>query len=266
MLIVVENIWVKQVLLYLKPKDMFNQLSKYDGLNSYDLLKSIAVITMIIDHIGLYFFPDIELFRVVGRMSYLLFAFCAGYNQKYSFDKSLFGFAILISVGNFIIDEADIISIFQGSILISLVIIRLFMRYAFIISKKDRNLLGWFVILWFLSAPTHLLFSYGSAGIAIAICGYLCATEKNRLVYLSFLISSFFLYFILESISFMFSWFFMTILFIEILMLILLLKDFFIYKVTYSKVPSVILLFCSRYALAIYFFHYEFLKIISLYI
>lgn len=44
------------------------------GLNSFHL-KLIAVITMIIDHIGLFFFPEHILFRIIGRLSFPIFAF-----------------------------------------------------------------------------------------------------------------------------------------------------------------------------------------------
>ncbi len=37
-------------------------------LTSYDLLKTLAVILMIIDHVGHHFFPDEMWFRVVGRL------------------------------------------------------------------------------------------------------------------------------------------------------------------------------------------------------
>jgi hypothetical protein len=37
-------------------------------------LKILAIITMVIDHVGLFFFPDIIWFRVVGRLSFPLFA------------------------------------------------------------------------------------------------------------------------------------------------------------------------------------------------
>ncbi len=37
-------------------------------------IKCIAIITMIIDHIGLFFFPHILLFRIIGRLAFPLFA------------------------------------------------------------------------------------------------------------------------------------------------------------------------------------------------
>ncbi|MCO7354049.1 TraX family protein [Riemerella anatipestifer] len=38
-------------------------------------LKMIAIITMIIDHFGLIFFPQEEIYRIIGRIAFMLFAF-----------------------------------------------------------------------------------------------------------------------------------------------------------------------------------------------
>lgn len=38
-------------------------------------LKLLAIITMIIDHVGLFFFPELYWMRIVGRISFPLFAF-----------------------------------------------------------------------------------------------------------------------------------------------------------------------------------------------
>lgn len=44
------------------------------GLTAYQL-KWIAIITMVIDHIGMVFFPDVILLRIIGRMSFVIFSF-----------------------------------------------------------------------------------------------------------------------------------------------------------------------------------------------
>lgn len=38
-------------------------------------LKMIALLTMMIDHFGIVFFPQMEIFRIIGRVSFILFAF-----------------------------------------------------------------------------------------------------------------------------------------------------------------------------------------------
>ena len=39
------------------------------------MLKLIAMLTMLVDHIGLLFFPEIMAFRIVGRIAMPLFAY-----------------------------------------------------------------------------------------------------------------------------------------------------------------------------------------------
>lgn len=63
-----------------------------------NVLKFIALITMIIDHIGMVFFPTNVIFRVVGRVSFPIFAFfiAEGYyytksKKKYALNLLLFG-------------------------------------------------------------------------------------------------------------------------------------------------------------------------------
>lgn len=43
-------------------------------LNGFQL-KLIAIVTMLIDHVGAVFFPGVELFRLIGRISFPLFCF-----------------------------------------------------------------------------------------------------------------------------------------------------------------------------------------------
>ena len=174
---------------------MTDKLIKYGGFNSYDLLKSIAVITMTIDHIGLFFYPDIVSFRVIGRFAYVLFAFCIGYNQKYRFDTSLFGLAILMLCCQLIIapEEIKLFKTLQVSILFSIIIVRIFMH--FIVPRLDAtNLYLWLVGLILLDLPTYLLFQYGTSGVIMAVCGYLCATDKDNKRYPIFLATSLIFY------------------------------------------------------------------------
>lgn len=39
------------------------------------MIKIIALVSMILDHIGLYLYPDLIIFRVIGRLAFPLFAF-----------------------------------------------------------------------------------------------------------------------------------------------------------------------------------------------
>lgn len=50
--------------------------------NYQDILKTIAIIAVIIDHLGLYFFPQYPIMRAVGRSAMPIFCFFVGYNYS----------------------------------------------------------------------------------------------------------------------------------------------------------------------------------------
>lgn len=56
-------------------------------LNRYDTIKLIAIILMLIDHIGALFFPQTILLRIIGRLCMPIFAFCIAEGYKNSKDK-----------------------------------------------------------------------------------------------------------------------------------------------------------------------------------
>lgn len=43
-------------------------------LSSFDL-KVIAMVTMLLDHFAVIFYPELRSFRIVGRISFVLFSF-----------------------------------------------------------------------------------------------------------------------------------------------------------------------------------------------
>lgn len=71
-------------------------------MNVFDI-KIIAVVTMIIDHIGLYFFPDVIILRMIGRLSFPLFAWLIANGaihskNLYLYAKRLFLLAIITQI------------------------------------------------------------------------------------------------------------------------------------------------------------------------
>lgn len=53
-------------------------------------LKIIAMVTMAIDHIGLYLFPDVLIFRLIGRVSMPIYVFLISEGVRLSKDNSLY--------------------------------------------------------------------------------------------------------------------------------------------------------------------------------
>ncbi len=60
-------------------------IKKY-GING-NTLKIIAALTMLIDHIGYIFFPEIDLLRIIGRISFPIFAFMIAEGCEYTKNK-----------------------------------------------------------------------------------------------------------------------------------------------------------------------------------
>lgn len=72
-------------------------------LRRNDTLKLIALLTMLVDHIGYLFYPDMMVFRTIGRIAFPIFAYQVAMGYKYTSNLSayslrLFGFAIISMV------------------------------------------------------------------------------------------------------------------------------------------------------------------------
>lgn len=77
--------------------DFFSCFSVYQT-NLYDRLKVLAVITMIIDHLGYYIFPEYLYLRLIGRIAFPIFLFLVGFNWNFRRRWSLFFIAIGIQI------------------------------------------------------------------------------------------------------------------------------------------------------------------------
>ena len=51
-------------------------------------LKIIAMVSMALDHIGLLFFPDVMLFRALGRIAFPIFAYMIAEGCRYTKNRA----------------------------------------------------------------------------------------------------------------------------------------------------------------------------------
>lgn len=61
-----------------------------------NVLKIIALITMLIDHIGYIFFPNILIFRIFGRLAFPIFAFFIAEGYYYTKSRKKYVFLLLV--------------------------------------------------------------------------------------------------------------------------------------------------------------------------
>ncbi len=79
---------------------------KFKGLSG-NQLKIIAAVSMAADHIGYMIFPDIVLFRIIGRLAFPLFSFFIYQGSRYTRSKAkylakLFGLGFVCVLGYYI--------------------------------------------------------------------------------------------------------------------------------------------------------------------
>ena len=147
-------------------------------------IKVIAIITMIIDHLGLFFFPQFFIFRIVGRLSFPLFAWLIANGAYHTHDISrylqrLFIFALISQIpyllANRVIDPqfADL------NVLCTL----FFGLFAVIIIQKTNNWVHWFLAAVVFGAIAQLLQTdYGGFGVWVIVVFYLFSNDFKRLV------------------------------------------------------------------------------------
>ena len=80
---------------------------------SGNALKMIAAISMLIDHIGLLFFPFNGIFRIFGRLAFPIFAYMIAEGAKYTRNKkkhffTMFSLAVICQIVYFIFDSGSL--------------------------------------------------------------------------------------------------------------------------------------------------------------
>ncbi|MCB1651911.1 MAG: hypothetical protein KDI46_07665 [Alphaproteobacteria bacterium] len=168
-------------------------------LTSYDLLKSLAVIIMIADHIGLYFYPEALWWRVIGRTGFPVWFFLVGYARGRDLPPKLLGGAGLLLLGNI----SAGMPVFPLSALVTIGLLRVsidpLMR---IFLKSPWFLWGGSALLFVLAIPTGFLTEYGTLAMIMAVFGYIVRhkeTLPNKehvfmyalLAFLSFIVTQF---------------------------------------------------------------------------
>jgi surface polysaccharide O-acyltransferase-like enzyme len=139
-------------------------------LTSYDFLKFTAVLLMIIDHVGMYFYPEEEWFRVVGRFCVPMWFFLIGYARSRDLGPKMW-------VGGSILVLANIpagLSILPFNILYTMIFVRLVLDKVMAHAIKGKHeFWAMCAILFFLIFPTAIVTEYGAQGIIMAMFGHM---------------------------------------------------------------------------------------------
>lgn len=161
-----------------------------------DMLKIIAVVSMLIDHIGLYFFPNIIIFRIVGRLAFPIFAFLIAEGYFYTKNKlkyflRLFLFAIIAQIPFCLLNN----NLFSLNILFTFCFAFGMLFYLdFILQLKQKNMRIFnSIVFGILLLALHYLsciiyFGYGIFGIILVIGFYLFRAQPKLNYWFAFFI------------------------------------------------------------------------------
>ncbi len=165
-------------------------------------IRLIAFSTMAIDHIGLFFFPDILIFRVIGRISFPLFAWLIA-NGAY-FTKNIKKYLLRLFLLAIFSQPFFLAAhrLYNPSFFALNIVFTLFfgLLAIFLIRKTKKNYLKFFIFI-FLSLTAHLIKAeYRAFGVISILIFYHFFNDLPKMFLLQS--SNLILFFILPSIFF----------------------------------------------------------------
>lgn len=145
-------------------------------LTSYDLLKTFAVIFMLVDHTGHYFFQGEEWWRVAGRMCVPVWFFLIGYARSRDLGPRMWiGALVLVLVSGVAGEPMLPVNILGTMLVVRLVIDQIMLRS----QVHEQALWQVGVFLFLLSFPTSYLFEYGTLAVIMAMFGWLVRNQHE---------------------------------------------------------------------------------------
>lgn len=181
-----------------------------EDVTHLDIIKSLAVVIMIIDHIGFYFFPEQDWFRAIGRIGFPVWFFMVGYALGRDLSNKLLIGALIIMVTNIILQ----MPVFPVNALVTIILLRLLLdpimnailhsRYIFFLAAIVMALFYFF---------SNMIVEYGTIALLFAVAGYLtrhkAAVMANSFMqeadYLLFMVFCFASFCILQTAAFGFN-------------------------------------------------------------
>ncbi|MEK3726288.1 MULTISPECIES: TraX family protein [Lysinibacillus] len=126
---------------------------------------------MLIDHIGYIFFPDVMILRMIGRLSFPLFAYGIAIGMKRTKDVKKYGFRLLILA---LISQLPYQLVF-GTRYFNVLFTLFIGLFSLIILKANIKISIKISIIVGLTLISDLLnFEYGIYGVLLIICFYFC--------------------------------------------------------------------------------------------
>ncbi|MDH5721940.1 MAG: conjugal transfer protein TraX [Alphaproteobacteria bacterium] len=173
-------------------------------ISSYDILKTLAIIFMIVDHLGYYFFDNEVWFRLIGRFSVPIWFFLVGYASSDKIPFQIWLGAIIVAFSSLVSGQV----LFPLNILFTIMIARHFRSRLILASLRTHETLwGMFLLLVLTTLPTSVFFEYGTGVFLIVILGVVARNpdivpDKLKATHIKlFAVASILYYFLWEAIG-----------------------------------------------------------------
>lgn len=168
-------------------------------ITSYDVLKTLGVITFLLDHLGLYFWPEAEMLRVLGRLSAPIWFFLIGYAKTRDVP-----FAWVFWLAADLMVSAALGMEIRPSILLTLILARLSIDAIGPLLYPRSQFTMAFLMFCLVMNPLVVPFlPYGSYAWALVAVGYW--TRRDGITGMSWIAAVLFGYFAIQSFAFDFS-------------------------------------------------------------
>lgn len=146
--------------------------------NYQDLLKTLAIIAMVIDHISLYLYPELTIMRVIGRIAMPIFCFFAGYNFHGKPKTKIIILGVLLHIYTTILFKKFIVTNILIPIYLGQCYIYYFRKSLACFFYRGYCHIIIMVVLWYIS---WAIIDYGTLVIAIMILGFIAKHEPKNL-------------------------------------------------------------------------------------
>lgn len=152
--------------------------NKYgENPSSHDIIKFLAIVIMVIDHVGYFFFVDELWFRSIGRICVPIWLFLAGYTRPKKLGYEIIVLALLMVLA----DAVTYNAIFPTNILVSIMACRLFVYFLAKKPFEKGQSLFYAIALIICFLPFMVAFEYGSQALLFALFGYLVKTQPKSI-------------------------------------------------------------------------------------
>ncbi|HOA80418.1 MAG TPA: TraX family protein [Defluviitaleaceae bacterium] len=153
------------------PKEEALEKIKFN-LNT-DFLKLLAAIIMLIDHIGAVLFPEIIILRIIGRISFPLFAYCLVVGFQYTSNIKKYALRLLLFS---IVSQPIYVLVFNYSWSRLNIMPTLLMGLILLYCLREKK---WIIFGILITIVLFIDFSYGIEGILLIILFYVFREKKN---------------------------------------------------------------------------------------